>query len=480
MTRTSLLAGASALALSAFAAVPAAAQCIQTGTDVTCAADDPDGFASTDDGLTIDILSGVTVENGAGDAFDLDETDDQTVTNAGSVLSGTDRGIDVDDGDDLTVDNFGEIISLDDAIRGGDDVSVFNDAGGLIESVDERGVRADDDLTVVNEGLIDALNDAIEGADGLTVVNGVGGEIFSFEQEGIDAGDGADLSVTNEGLIDAGDEGIQAGLRARVVNTVDGAIFAFDDAIQIQGDADIENAGFIVSFEEDGIDVDSGTIVNAATGAIVSAGSGAGGIDVDAIPAEDIPDLATLDLLIDNEGVIAGETGILVDPANTGAQTVRNAGEIVGFGGNAADLGAGDDIVELIAAGLFGGSVLFGAGDDVLDLSQAGPGIAGGVNAFFDGGGEDNADLIAFGAGVSLADVLVFDDRDPMRTRLGFAGSSGNVTVSFTDFELFAFGDGVVTAADISAVAPVPLPAGFGLLLAAAGTLGLVSRRRRA
>ena len=430
MTRTSLLAGASALAISALTALPAAAQCVQTGPVVTCAADDLDGFASADDNLDITVEREALVTN-SDDAFDLDGTDTQTVTNNGIIDSTGDRGIDVDNGDGLTVTNDGEIIAKDDAIRGGDNV---------------------------------------------TVVNGFNGVLSSLDQEGIDAGD--DLDVTNDGLIDAGDEGIQAGLRAKIANTADGAIFAFDDAIQIQGDADIENAGFVLSFEEDGIDVDSGKIVNTSTGTIASAAVGAGGIDVDAIPADDIPDLATLDLLIDNEGVIIGETGILVDAANMQAQTIRNAGEIVGFEGIAADLGAGDDIVNLVGAGLFGGSVLFGDGDDILNLSQVGPGVAGGDVAFFDGGNEKNADLIAFGSEVNLSDVQVFDDRDPARARLAFSGASGNATVHFTGFELFAFGDGVVSAADISAVAPVPAPAGFGLLLFAAGALGMMGRRR--
>lgn len=474
--RAAILSGASALALVAFAAAPAHAQCVQIGPSVTCAADDPDGFASADDGLDITVDPGIRVENPAGDAFDLDDTDDQTLRNSGEIVA-AERGVDVDDGSNLTVDNEGLIDAVEDAIRAGDGATVTNTFFGLVSSGD-RGIDSGDALTVLNDGLVDSENDAIRGEDGARVTNTVDGALLSTDQEGVDADD--DLTLINDGVIDAGDEGVQANLRSTILNGASGLILATDDAIQIQGDTDIVNEGTIESIEEDGIDADSGTIVNASTGVIESFGAGAAGIDVDALPAGDVPQLATLDLLITNEGVIRGETGILVDPANTQAQIVRNSGQIFGTGGTAMDLGPGADLVEIIGAGLTEGETLFGEGDDTLLVSAAGSGRLGGPTGFFDGGDEDAEDLLDFRAGFALSDVFLFSDLPmPGNFRIGVDNGTQRFTVFYTGFETFAFDDGRVGSGDLGALgATVPVPAGLPLALGGLAALALAARRR--
>lgn len=446
-----------------------------TGTDVECTGVDTDGFTSSTSGLSIEVLGGAIVENINDDAFELANTNNQSIINGGEIFSEFDRGIDVEDGDNLDVLNFGTIDGDNDAIRGDDNMSVTNAFGGEILSFSERGIDADDDLYVENEGFIESFKDAIDADNDAEIINS--GLITSFTEEGVDAGDGLDLN--NSGIIDVGGEGVQAGFGATIVNQEGGVIFALNDGIQVAGDADITNSGQIGSLDEDGIDVDSGVIRNTATGLIGGIGFGAGGIDIDDIPDEDKSDYTTLEVEIDNAGLILGDVGILVDPMNDQTQTVRNSGVIAGFFGVGVDLGAADDFMAMIGDGEVFGDVLLGDGDDILDVSMASSGLVGGFAAFFDGGSEVTGDLIDFGATRTQADIIGFDDRDPTRMRLVFSGMDGRTTVLFTDFELFKFGADTLTVSDISGTVPVPVPATAGFLLIALGALG-VSRRYRA
>lgn len=485
LTVLAALATTTALGL-ALPGAPAHAECVQTGTDVSCAADDFTGFASGDDNLTITVDPGVSVENDAGDAMELHGADGVTVnTGADSLIfSSFNRGIDLDTGDDATITNNGLIDSGDDAIRGDDGITVINETDGVIFSLNERGVRAGDDLTVTNRGLIDAGNDAVSGDNNVTVTNTVDGVLFSEFEEGIDALN--DLTVINDGVVDGGDEGIQAGLRATITNGATGEILGFDDdAIQVQGDAQITNSGLIESLESDGIDIDSGTVTNTATGEIVGLGGTPedAGIDVDAIEAVDgeLPVLRSV--TIDNAGLILGEVGILVDSANTETQDIINSGAIVGLGGTALSLGGGEDSLTLLDDALIAGIADFGDDDDVLDLSGVTSRFAGAFGAFFDGG--DGIDTIAIDiAGLTLDDITVFAAAPgfgPDAFRLGFFNSAGTTTtVFFEDFELFDLDGTTFSAADIAAVAPVPLPAGVVLMLSAFGLFGLLGRRRAA
>lgn len=433
MSRTLLIGLIPALALAAALTSPttAHAQCAQLGLIVQCSADDPDGFQSTDDGLDIRVEPDVTVSD-SDDAFQLDESDDTSLRNDGTITSTGNRGIDTDDG--TSVDNFGAINGFDDAIRG------------------------DNDLTVINRN---------------------GATITSANEEGIDAGDDADADITNNGTITAGDEGIQAGLRATVNNT--GTITAFDDAIQIEGDGSITNSGLITSTDEDALDVDSGEIFNMASGQLISTGPGAAGIDVDPIEDVDGEPPVSNTLVIDNDGLIEGDFGILVDPDSTIDLQITSSGTIRGTEGMALDLGDADDTVALVADAIIDGIADFGAGDDTLDVTGVTSPIAGGTTAFFDGGDETTADTLILG-GLTLDDITVFASFPSLGVeafRLGFLNVDGGTTlVFFEDFETFRIGGTDFTADDIAAVAPVPLPAGVLLLLSALGVTGLVARRR--
>lgn len=403
--------------------------------------------------------------------------DDADVANGSDGIISSRDGFGSDAGDDLIVGNSCLIDTSDYAILVDDDAQIKN--SGKLFSLNEGGIDADDDLTVTNSGIIDANADAINGDDDAQITNEESGEIYSVSADGIDGG--ADLTVTNRGLIDAGDEGIEAGLRAMITNTAMGKVFGSGgDGMQVQGNAEIVNSGLIQSFQDDGIDIDSGSIRNTADGIIRSLGkaSGAAGIDVDAIPEDDLPDVTDSSLEINNRGLIIGRTGILVNDGKSATQDVRNSGGIVGVFGVAMDLGAGEDILAMIGDGFVTGAALFGDGDDLLDLSMFGGGVVGGRDAFFDGGSENIADVIDLGAGVRLEDIFVFDHRDPGRIRLGYRGPAGSSTVFFTDFEQIDLDGDSYAIGDLSGIAPVPLPPALSLMVLGLGSFAVLRRRR--
>ncbi|WP_010139519.1 outer membrane autotransporter [Oceanicola sp. S124] len=273
---------------------------------------------------------GIAVSYSDEDDPDFDELATSTVRNYGEITGG-DRGVDI----------FGNGI-------------VLNYAGATITGQNSDGVRVEDGLIeVTNWGVIDGDDEAIQVGDDAVVINH--GTLWSGDK-GIQAEDGA--TITNTGTINPGTEGIEAGDDAYILNT--GTINASDDAINAGENAEILNRGdLLVDGDQDGIDIDSGTVTN--YGRIISYGS-EDGIDFDASEVE----LST----ITNYGLIEGEIGINVelgdhDPANTMSQYVVNHGTITGRGGLALQLGAGDDTLELYSLDI-NGDVDLGEGEDSL------------------------------------------------------------------------------------------------------------------
>ena len=395
------------------------------GDTVTCAAT---GDGIRDGGLdnaTITVTPTGNVQGGANTAFEVD--DDLTLTNAGAITSTGDRGIDADKDADIT--NTGTITARDEAIKVDDDATVTND--GTITSTDNRAIEGEDGLTVVNSatGVIDAATaDAINSANGLTATNH--GTIHSgddavqadddatvtntgtitADDKGITVGNNA--TVTNSGTLTVADEGIETGDDATVENS--GTITAADDAIQVGENAQIVNSGqLVVTGDQDGIDLDSGTVEN--SGSIVTQGNEAG-IDFDA---------GTNAATILNTGHVEGEAGIETDPANTQTQDVTNSGTITGRGGRAINLGEGDDSLTLQGKGRITGTVEMGPGTDTLTVLGMAPGTL-----VFDTAPEvvdmANAPAQALFAGLTLvmADPLVFGAADVLSARLGHAMGS--------------------------------------------------------
>lgn len=297
------------------------------GETVTCSGSGTGLLAGSADGVTVTVDATGAITAGAGDnAFSFD--DDLTLTNTGTITAADDHAIDADKR--ATVTNTGTITSEDgDALHLGDDAVVLNT--GTLDGEDE-GIQVDDDATITNSG---------------TILSG---------DKGIQAGDGA--TITNTGTISAGTEGIEAGDDAVIVNT--GTITSDDDAINAGENAYITNSGdLLVTGDQDGIDIDSGTVINYGT---IIAYGGEDGIDFDASEVETST--------ITNYGLIEGKIGINVelgtdDEANTMSQVVINYGTIIGHSGTALQLGAGDDTLELYSLDIQG-TVDLGEGEDVL------------------------------------------------------------------------------------------------------------------
>ena len=552
MLRHALLASTAAAALAAGPAAAITAAPVQNGcaapdasmpTVIVCAANDADGFAGepfeNGDDLDVTVEQGVTVSSET-DAVDVD--DDATILNEGviqstgnfvddgegeddtsdaaidadddlsltnrNLIDGAERGVEADK--DAEIVNTGEIkAGSGDAINLGEGGRVENGtesdfANARIQSGGDEGVQGEDGLTVVNRGVIDADDKAIdtEGFDDLTVENS--GTILSGDK-GVRAGDddgegGSGLTLTNSGEIAAGDEAVETGDDATITNS--GTIRTTrDDAVQVGANATIVNAGDILggeTVEGDGVDIDGGAITNSGTIEarvdVNADGDIEAGVDVDEGDAT---------LSIVNSGRIAGGIGVLTDAANTGVQTVVNAGEIEGRVAQTAgapdaagsklavSLGAGDDLVELQPGGVFIGDVDFGAGADRLLLSGPAPGYLGGgasdLPLYLGGSGvdtivlPDEVDLSALS--IAPAPVLAAASvgaagfsASPILT-LALSLTGGDATLDFVGFERIEVA-GRLFAADPS-LAPIPLPAGAPLLLGGLAALGAAARRRR-
>lgn len=235
------------------------------------------------------------------------------------TLTGLDKdGANIDR--DASVTNSGRIIGADDAIQGGESLTVTN--SGIIEA-DDEGVTADD-LTIINSGSIRAIDDAINSA-GLTLINSglienVAGP-YDEPQDAIDIDYG---SITNSGTIRS---------------SVDGAI-DFDAA---DHDASIQNG--------------PGGVISGVTGILVEKG-------LTGEPAN------IRSQAITNSGMIEGTAGLALDLGAGEDSYAGHAGSRL-LGG--ADMGDDDDVFELVGRfpGAFSEGTLIdgGAGTDVLKLA---------------------------------------------------------------------------------------------------------------
>lgn len=417
--------------------------------DYLFATDDTSGLDVNEDGVSVVIASGVTL-SGAGHAIKLNDASPARVENCGALTGLGKDGINAD-GANLTVINHGTITGADEGIQGAAGLSVTNT--GTI-TAEDKGIDADDQdgVTVRNSGTINAVDKAIR----------VGG--------------GADALLVNSGVVlSQTDEGFEAGDNAVVRNRVGGVIQAWDDAVQVGDNGLIVNRGTIENIQnaadqsgpdpdpQDAIDIDSGRIVNHATGLIKSTYDAA--IDFDESDAG-------LGGVIVNRGMITGTVGVQTDDANTGGQKIVNHGTLIGTSGLAANLGQGRDVMALHAGSTLSGGVNFGTGNDKLSIFDGLMGLVGGVDAILDGGAD--FDTVVF-RGLGVADVTGVSFIDNVLS-LQFDGFG----LTLTNWERYRFGkDRYTTDELVAAVAPVPLPAGAALMIPALGLLGWAARRRR-
>lgn len=419
---------AGALAPLALAAPALSATCITTGLSVNCAGSVTGGFSSGTAGLSVRVAAGAGLTNDTGDAVRV-------------------RGANV------TVANYGTISGTRPAEQGGSD-----------------GVDGGDGLAVLNSGTITATGKAIDAdkRNGIYIQNH---GTITAQDKAIRNADGTGSTLLNAGLIDSiADEGFESGDRALVMNY--GTIRGSDDAVQVGENAVIQNYGLIESVRrggdaadpQDGIDIDSGTIYNAAGAVIRSDDDAAIDYDGSVIASE-----------IHNHGTISGAIGVLTDPANLARQLIVNHGLIEGRDGTSLDLGAGSDEVRLSAGSRLLGDALFGTGDDILVLGAS---IYGDVTDGVMDGGAGN-DTILF-TGLAFADIFSVALDDRVMT-LSFDGREGRYALQLTSWERFTFSDASYDWADVAALSPsaVPLPGGAALSLGALAALAGLRRRGR-
>ncbi len=454
-----------ALAVLSLAALPAQAACVDDGTTVTCTGPANSAISNGTDDKTFVIAPGAAIGPLNGRAMTL-SGDDQTVDNDGLIESLNNEAIRVS-GTGMTIDNAGTIRALQDrAIRlrnGADNAKIINQVGGLIESKDQT-IRADNDDggTILN-----IVNLRVENA----------GTIRSTTGRAIQ-GRGEGTTVINTGNLFGGEEVIEGRIDFTLENTgtirvLDG----FEDADGVQfSSGRVDNYGLIQG-SDDGIDIDEGTIVNHLGGIIrvVPANGTPGGNGIDADEVLDDPLLGELPagvVTIENAGLIEGPKAVGVADTRTAAIDVINAGTLRGTSGVAIEFNPGMDAssLTLFDHSMIFGSVLMTDSDDTVTIGALKSGQF--TDAFFDGRGGDDTVVLD---GYDLADVTRFVVSGTSAA-LTLATLAGNVTGEFRNFEFWTLGGTTYSTAELSAVAPVPLPA--SLLLLGAAVLGLGALRR--
>ena len=428
------------LGLVAFAALPAFADCAEAPANVyTCTGADTNGLRDNDPGVAVTVNSGATVSNTADEAIRVRGTGAIVINNG--LIGGTTANIEGIDGrTNLTVINNGTISTVN---RG----------------IDTRGF---DGLTLTNTGTIRSVNKAVRA--------GFSDDVATSGQFG------DNNTVLNSGLIESlTNEGIEGADNNKVTNTATGVIAALDDAVQIDdnavilNDGLIENRGGALDEAQDAIDIDSGYVRNGATGIIRSTFGDA--IDFDQGDA---------DATIDNYGLITGQIAILVekggsvDPANIKAQTVNNRGTIIGTSGTALDLGAGDDVLNQYAGATIIGGADFGEDADIVNIIGALTGTLG-QGGLFDG--NRGIDLLSFDS-YRFADIVSVMFGADNAYSVTLDNGAGALSLVLRSWDNFQFKDGRYSEAQVTALAPIPLPAAGLMLLGGLGLLAGVRRRR--
>ena len=361
----------------------------------------------------------------------------RTVTlnnNAGGVIESADDAFQLNispTGGTITVNNAGIIRStgsgqaLDfDASTGGAAIIINNKAGGEIYGAGNDGIRPGQGAVVTNAGLIhsdgipDAKNDGIDwqGRDG-KVINQAGG-VISGQRHGITSDENVDV-VNEAGARIEGRNGSGVGSdgNGTVVNM--GTITGSWDGKSVNGDGDgvdidfigtVKNSGTIKGISAAGVDSGGqpngaegiamgGGLIENGKGALISGGTR--GILVDDGSAGSAYGATT----IVNAGRIEGLAGPAITMIGDFADSITNSGEIIGTGGVALQMGAGNDTLTLLPGSVITGTADGGAGTDTVTLSASGAeGETDGVFA-----GAVNFELLNVAAGNwSLTEAATF------------------------------------------------------------------------
>jgi uncharacterized protein with beta-barrel porin domain len=342
-----------AAAAAALTLAPPSADAACSGSPVVCDGntvnqDNPDGFGTGQDNLTITVTPGASV-TGDDDGFRLGTGN--TINNSGAVTGTTDTGI-----------------------QAGGDITVNNASGATITG-DMNGILASGTAAVTNYGSITGIEAAI--ATGIYA----------------DA-----ANVTNYGTIAGGLTGIYGNTSATVFNY--GTISGANSGSGIQtGDANITNYGLIQvtgPIAGTAVDIATGVVTNygtvSTTGAFAysilvrsnATINNSGTISSDGDSAFTIFGSGT-NLTVNNSGTIAANgSGSAAVVAPSGTLTLTNTGTIsaIGNGGNGIIVVNPAATLTLINSGTIsvsGYGVYFGSNSSVTNNGSitAGGGIVG-------------------------------------------------------------------------------------------------------
>jgi len=306
-----------------------------------------------------------------------------TIDNAGTIKS-TGTGA-----------NNGQAIDFNDLTSPLGHVTITNQATGLIQAADADAIRSGTNATINNYGQIVALNGTptSTGNDGIDFQGNTGGIVNNFAggsitgaRHGITGNE--PITVNNEGTITgqsgAGINMDTAGTTTTIVNN-SGTIIGISvegvqsgDAVDVDGLIALNNHGLIQALGvrtgglSEGVTVGGGTINNYADGTIVSSQraitvDGGGNLDGTTNPA-----FAAATIL--NDGLIQGDNGEAIVIVGGFADTITNAGTIIG----SVATDAGDDTLNLLTGSSISGLIDGGADTDTINLSGSGQGTVSG------------------------------------------------------------------------------------------------------
>ena len=336
-------------------------------------------------------------------SFDLTNTAGGTIQSAGDAIRITATTLSPTATGTFTIDNAGAIkstgtganngqaIDFNDLVSPLGHVTITNEATGLIQAADADAIRPGANATINNHGAIVALNGTptSTGNDAIDFQSNAGGIVNNFEggsitgaRHGITGNE--PITVNNEGTITgqsgAGINMDTAGTTTTMVNN-SGTIIGISvegvqsgDAVDVDGLIALNNHGSIQALGirtgglSEGVTVGGGTINNYTDGTIVSSQraitvDGGGNLDGTTNPA-----FAAATIF--NEGLIQGDNGEAIVIVGGFADTITNAGTIIGS--IATD--AGNDTLNLLTGSSISGLIDGGADTDTINLSGSGQG----------------------------------------------------------------------------------------------------------
>lgn len=461
MTSTFLRAGTAMVLVLASVPAAQAATCTVVGSSITCTEPLSDPIASDLNDVTVTIDAGASVDN-ADDSISAIALggDNATVINNGDVNQNADDEYAITGaGSGLTVQNTGNITSGDRGIEmiGGENLTVIN--SGTITSVRQAVRSGVPGATVQNTGTITASEGrAVQvRGNGVTIVND--GQLIGGEE--VVEGRG-DFNLTNNGTIRLIDPAIED-----------------EDGVQFAGGM-VLNTGSITG-SDDGIDLDEGVVTNTAGATILSTGPGSSGIDIDEVYEDLITVRQNTTVTVNNAGLIEGNFAIGADEAATNDIVIENSGTLRGRSGTSLNMAPGQGVVTvaLLEGSVIEGDASFGSSNDMVLVDALFSGSL--INAGGTFWGSDGEDTFAYEGTFDFGDITAFA-QDGDTVSLAFTGEAGPISGIFNSFEFWSLGGETYSTSDVAArvgggMTPVPLPAGFALLLTALGGLAVARRR---